>query len=101
MRILLKILLLPVKLVALVLAVILKFVAWLALMAANLSSYVIGPIAVFVLGCLIYSIFKASWLNVGLLTAIEALIFAVLFGAGFVIGAVQLVADGLKAFVFS
>ncbi len=100
MKILLKILLLPIKLVALVLAVILKFVAWLALMAANLFP-MHRP------HCRVCAGLPDLQRHSGKLAECRAAhchrgidLCGAVWGRIF-IGAVQLMADGLKAFVFS
>lgn len=48
----------------------------------QLSLWVLSPIMLFVLGCGIYSVVRASWTDVFLLTLIEMGLFAAAVGAG-------------------
>ena len=72
LKLVLKILLLPV-------AFLLRFI-WNLLM--QLSLWVLSPVMLFVLGCGIYSVVRASWTDVFLLTLIEMGLFAAAVGAG-------------------
>ena len=60
-------------------AAILCFI-WNLLM--QLSLWVLSPVMLFVLGCGIYSVVRASWTDVFLLTLIEMGLFAAAVGAG-------------------
>ena len=48
----------------------------------QLSLWVLSPVMLFVLGCGIYSVVRASWTDVFLLTLIEMGLFAAAVGAG-------------------
>ncbi len=50
--------------------------------AILLSLWVLSPVMLFVLGCGIYSVVRASWTDVFLLTLIEMGLFAAAVGAG-------------------
>ena len=50
--------------------------------ADELSLWVLSPVMLFVLGCGIYSVVRASWTDVFLLTLIEMGLFAAAVGAG-------------------
>ena len=65
LKLMVKILLLPVA-----------FLLWF------LSLWVLSPVMLFVLGCGIYSVVRASWTDVFLLTLIEMGLFAAAVGAG-------------------
>ncbi len=90
----LKIVLFPVLL-------LMMFIQWIANILINVSAYIISPVMLFVLGCGIYSVVKASWLNVALLTGIELGLFALLFGAGWVMAMMESLCDGLMGFMHS
>lgn len=71
LKLVLKILLLPVAFLCFI---------WNLLM--QLSLWVLSPVMLFVLGCGIYSVVRASWTDVFLLTLIEMGLFAAAVGAG-------------------
>ena len=71
----LKVLLLPV-------AFLLRFLCFIGNLLMQISLWVLSPIMLFVLGCGIYSVVRANWTNVFLLTLIEMGLFAVAVGAG-------------------
>jgi len=77
----LKLLKLPLKLLALPLIVLCKLAAILVRTATNLSSYVVGPLMLVILGCGVYALLHQQWSNVFLLVLLEGLCAAVLFGA--------------------
>lgn len=55
---------------------LLRFIWFIAYLLVNLSGWVLSPVMLFVLGCGIYSVVKASWTDVFLLTLIEMGLFA-------------------------
>ena len=73
LKLVLKILLLPV-------AFLLRFLCFIWSLLMQLSLWV--PVMLFVLGCGIYSVVRASWTDVFLLTLIEMGLFAAAVGAG-------------------
>ena len=80
LKLVLKILLLPV-------AFLLRFLCFIWNLLMQLSLWVLSPVMLlpvmlFVLGCGIYSVVRASWTDVFLLTMIEMGLFAAAVGAG-------------------
>jgi hypothetical protein len=75
LKLVLKILLLPV-------AFLLRFLCFIWNLLMQLSLWVLSPVMLFVLGCGIYSVVRASWTDVFLLTLIEMGLFAATVGAG-------------------
>ena len=73
LKLVLKILLLPV-------AFLLRFLCFIWNLLMQLSLWVLSPVMLFVLGCGIYSVVRASWTDVFLL--IEMGLFAAAVGAG-------------------
>ena len=73
LKLVLKILLLPV-------AFLLRFLCFIWNLLMQLSLWVLSPVMLFVLG--IYSVVRASWTDVFLLTLIEMGLFAAAVGAG-------------------
>ena len=69
LKLVLRILLLPV-------AFLLRFLCFIWNLLMQLSLWVLSPVMLFVLGCGIYSVVKASWTDVFLLTLIEMGLFA-------------------------
>lgn len=80
---------------------VLRVICWTANKLINLSAYVLGPLMYFVLGCLIYCLVKARWMDVALLVGIEATLWVISLGAISVICAVENLCDGMMAFVRS
>ena len=75
LKLMLKILLLPG-------AVFLRFLCFIWNLLMQLSLWVLSPVMLFVLGCGIYSVVRASWTDVFLLTMIEMGLIAAADGAG-------------------
>ncbi|NCD03525.1 MAG: hypothetical protein EOM00_11165 [Clostridia bacterium] len=61
---------LPFKILALPVILALIMLRLFMIIAGHCSALVIGPFALFIFGCIVYSVCKASWLNVGLLSGI-------------------------------
>ena len=97
MRILKKILLLPVKLLVLSLILLLKIIYTLAYLVTHIGTYILSPLILFVLGCGIWCATQGRWADVGLLTGIEVMIIAVIFAAVWLLDAVQTVSTGLAS----
>ena len=74
LKLMLKILLLPV-------AFLLRFLCFIWNLLMQLSLWVLSPVMLFVLGGGIYSVVRASWTDVFLLTLIEMGLFAAAVGA--------------------
>ncbi|MDO4647218.1 MAG: hypothetical protein Q4B26_01110 [Eubacteriales bacterium] len=90
-----------VKMVVFPLLFLMIFIQWIANILINVSAYIISPVMLFVLGCGIYSVVKASWLNVALLTGIELGLFVLVFGANWIVMIMEDLCDGLMGFMHS
>ena len=75
LKLLMKVLLLPVMLVLFVLRVLVKI-------GIELSSFVIGGLMLIVFGCIIYAIIQQMWPSMWILIAMEAVLIMVTAGAG-------------------
>ena len=96
MRIFIKILLLPVKLVVLILMLLLKIIYGIGRIMIRIGSWVAGPLMTFILICGIWSAYQANWYHVGLLAGIEALLFALFIGADVLLVGLLAMSDGLR-----
>ena len=96
MRIFIKILLLPVKLVVLILMLLLKIIYGIGRIMIRIGSWIAGPLMTFILICGIWSAVQANWYHVGLLAGIEALLFALFIGADVLLVGVLAMSDGLR-----
>ena len=77
LKLLLKVLLLPVMLVLFVLRVLVKI-------GIELSSIIVGGLILIVFGCIIYSIIQQMWPSMWILIAMEAALVMICFGAGLI-----------------
>ena len=75
LKLLMKVLLLPVMLVLFVLRVLVKI-------GIERSSIVIGGLMLIVFGCIIYAIVQQMWSSAFILTAMEACMIMIVAGAG-------------------
>ena len=75
LKLLLKVLLLPVMLVLFVLRVLVKI-------GIELSSIIVGGLILIVFGCIIYSIIQQMWPSMWILIAMEVVLIMVTAGAG-------------------
>ena len=75
LKLLVKVLLLPVMLVLFVLRVLLKI-------GIELSSIILGGLILIVFGCIIYAIIQQMWPPMWILIAMEAVLIMVTAGAG-------------------
>ena len=75
LKLLMKVLLLPIMLVLFVLRVLVKI-------GIELSSIVIGGLMLIVLGCITYAIVQQMWPSVWILVAMEGVLIMVTAGAG-------------------
>ena len=76
LKLIMKVLLLPVMLILFVLRVLVKI-------GIELSSIVLGGLMLIVFGCIIYAIIQQMWSSAFILIAMEACIIMVTFGAGY------------------
>lgn len=88
LKLLMKVLLLPVLLVLFVLRVLVKI-------GIELSSIVIGGLMLIVFGCIIYAIVQQMWPSMWILIAMEACIIMVTLGAGLLDGLLQIAQENL------
>lgn len=88
LKLLMKVLLLPIMLVLFVLRVLVKI-------GIELSSIVIGGLMLIVFGCIIYAIVQQMWSSAFILIAMEACIIMVMFGAGVLEGILQITQEYL------
>lgn len=86
LKLLMKVLLLPIMLVLFVLRVLVKI-------GIELSSIVIGGLMLIVFGCIIYAIVQQMWSSAFILIAMEACIIMVTFGAGLLEGLLQMAGE--------
>ena len=86
LKLLMKVLLLPIMLVLFVLRVLVKI-------GIELSSIVIGGLMLIVFGCIIYAIIQQMWSSAFILIAMEACIIMVTFGAGLLEGLLQMASE--------
>ena len=75
LKLLVKVLLLPVMLVLFVLRMLVKI-------SIELSSVVLGGLMLIVFGCIIYAIVQQMWPSVWILAAMEAVLIIITAGAG-------------------
>ena len=94
LKLLMKVLLLPVMLVLFVLRVLVKI-------GIELSSIIVGGLILIVFGCIIYAIVQQMWSSAFILIAVEACIIMVTFGAGLLEGILQIAQESLGIFMRS
>ena len=64
---------------------ILQIANIIANLALNIGSYLMGPLMLFVFGCLVYSVIRQMWNHTFLLALVEIGCVLVFFGAGSVL----------------
>ena len=96
-----KLMKLPFKLLALPIILILMAAALLVKLVTNLSAYVMGPLMLFILGCGIYSAVQQMWTSVAILVVLEILCVADMFFAVVLETALDGMKDSLMGFVHS
>ena len=89
------------KIAALPLAVIAAVLGFIFNLATNLSGYVIGPAMLLILGFDIWFLINTAWQHVLILTLLEVLCLAALFGQAVVLELLDNIRDGLFRFVRS
>ena len=92
LKLLLKVLLLPVMLVLFVLRVLVKI-------GIELSSIIVGGLILIVFGCIIYSIIQQMWPSMWILIAMEAALVMICFGAGLIEGLLEIAQERLSIFM--
>jgi len=88
---------------ALALAVLLSLKIFSAVvnLLVKLSTYVLGPLMLFIAVCAVYSLVKTNWTSAAILAVMDAVIFAAVFAAGWVTCIADDACDGLTAFLHS
>lgn len=94
MKLLLKMLSLPVMLV-------LKIFILAVNLLVRVSAYVLGPLMLFITACAVYCLVKTKWTDVAILAVMDGIIFAAMFAAGWFICLAEDACDGLAAFLHS
>ena len=94
LKLLMKILLLPVMLVLFVLRVLVKI-------GVELSSIVFGGLMLVVFGCIIYAIVQRMWPSTAILVVMEACLVMVCFGTGLLEGILMMAEESLFCFMRS
>ena len=89
LKLLMKVLLLPVMLVLFMLRVLVKI-------GIELSSIIVGGLILIVFGCIIYSIIQQMWPSMWILIAMEASLVMICFGAGLIEGLLEIAQERLS-----
>lgn len=92
---------LPLKLLALPLMLVLYTFHIIGKLASNLSAYVVGLFMLVVLVCGIYQVCVHDWMNVAILFGVEAVCVALQFSAMFLVELAGEWAGSLGAFLHS
>lgn len=92
---------LPLKLLALPLMLVLYTFHVVGRLASNLSAYVVGLFMLVILACGIYQVCVRDWLNVASLFGVEAVCVALQFSAMFLVELAGEWAGSLGAFLHS
>lgn len=94
MKLLLKVLALPVIL-------ILRIFALVVNVLVKLSAYVLGPLMLFITICAVYSLVKTNWTNAAILAVMDGVIFVAMSAAEWLTWLAEDACDGLSAFLHS
>ena len=92
---------LPLKLLALPLMLVLYTFHVVGRLASNLSAYVVGLFMLVILACGIYQVCVRDWLNVAILFGVETVCMALQFSAMFLVELVGGWAGSLVAYLHS
>lgn len=92
---------LPLKLLALPLMLVLYTFHVVGRLASNLSAYVVGLFMLVILACGIYQVCVRDWLNVAILFGVETVCVALQFSAMFLVELAGEWAGSLGAFLHS
>ena len=93
--------LLLIKILVLPLILLLTLITFFANMVLNLGAYVLGPLMTLIFCIIIYTVWKHTWFHTGMLSAIEAGIASVYFGAAWVMCIFEDWRNTLLAFVIN
>ena len=94
LKLIAKILLLPVIL-------ILGILRLLVHIGINLSSIVLGGLMMIVFDCIIFTIIQHTWNSMAILIAMEVFLVLITAGAGVIEGLLEMASDGLGGFMRS
>jgi hypothetical protein len=94
LKLIAKILLLPVIL-------ILGILRLLVHIGINLSSIVLGGLMLIIFGCIVFTIIQHTWNSMAILIAMEAFLVLITAGAGVLEGLLEIAGDSLAGFMKS
>lgn len=94
LKLIAKILLLPVIL-------ILGILRLLVHIGINLSSIVLGGLMLIVFGCIVFTIIQHTWNSMAILIAMEVFLVLITAGAGVIEGLLEMASDSLGGFMRS
>ena len=94
LKLIAKILLLPVIL-------ILGILRLLVHIGINLSSIVLGGLMLIVFGCIVFTIIQHTWNSMAILIAMEVFLVLITAGAGLIEGLLEMASDSLGGFMRS
>ena len=94
LKLIAKILLLPVIL-------ILGILRLLVHIGINLSSIVLGGLMLIVFGCIVFTIIQHTWNSMAILIAMEVFLVLITAGAGLIEGVLEMASDSLGGFIRS
>ncbi|MGJ0895720.1 hypothetical protein ACR75C_17545 [Thomasclavelia ramosa] len=94
-----KLIKLPFKLIAYLLIAIVGLTMLMIKALINLSTYVLGPFMLFLIGCCIFVIVKGFWTQLIILGTLLVLCVLALFCAAWILIFLETVNDNLKGFV--
>ena len=93
-KLLSKILLLPVIIVLGVLKLLVKI-------GMELSSFVLGALMLIVFGCIIFTVLKHSWSSMAILVVMELFLLVITAGTGVMEGLFDIVSNSIESFMRS
>ncbi|MCR0176110.1 hypothetical protein [[Clostridium] innocuum] len=96
-----KIIKLPFKLIAYILIAIVCILTLIVKVLVNLSTYVLGPFMLFLIGCCIFVIVKGFWSQLLIIGTLLILCVLSLFCAAWILLFLESANDNLKGFVRS
>ena len=94
LKLIAKILLLPVILILGVLRLLVHI-------GINLSSIVLGGLMLIVFGCIVFTIIQHTWNSMAILIAMEVFLVLITAGAGVIEGLLEMASDSLGGFIRS
>ena len=89
------------KAAVLPLILILKVLCVLAMLLTHVSTYVVSPLILFILGCGIYCVVKTRWTDAAILFVMETVVIGCLFGAMWVTDMAEDFSNSLIRFIHS